>query len=132
MGGRAATANNFMSTTSSKAREVAEQAVASWFTDDGSNRCEGDRATLLDAITAAIEKVVGEATRQPVVNIQRQANVRLIAAAPDLLEACKELVASVERWNGGVEKIIGRVPKSGMFLDRAKAAIARAEGKDKP
>ena len=47
---------------------------------------------------------------------ENEANARLIAAAPELLEALKELTGHInERFSGGV-------------WDRARAAIAKAEG----
>jgi hypothetical protein len=49
------------------------------------------------------------------------ANARLIAAAPDLLEACKHLVAAIER---------GNVEMAEVAAESASAAIAKAEGKE--
>lgn len=47
-----------------------------------------------------------------------EANARLIGASPDLYEALKNLVASVESWNA-----------SGMALiDAGRAALAKATG----
>ena len=59
---------------------------------------------------------------------QRDANARLIAAAPELLEALKEQVRGAEwrqenepdNWNGADDEA----------LERARAAIEAAEGKD--
>lgn len=42
-------------------------------------------------------------------------NARLIAAAPDLLEACREVLDTVEEWPGELEQ-------------KVRAAIAKAEG----
>jgi hypothetical protein len=52
---------------------------------------------------------------------EAQANLRLIAAAPDLLAALGKLV---ERWDADE---IGQI--DGEFIDDARAAIAKAEGK---
>lgn len=54
------------------------------------------------------------------VEAQQIANARLIAAAPELLEACKALLALYQA-NG--------MPNSGGSYEMAKAAIAKAEGK---
>jgi len=51
---------------------------------------------------------------------EAEANARLIAAAPDLLEALKEMLSVWEEDD----------PAYGaMHADKARAAIARAEGK---
>jgi len=54
---------------------------------------------------------------------------RLREQNAELLAELKRLVASIENWNEAVQKIIGRVPDSGMFLDSARAVIAKVEGK---
>lgn len=59
------------------------------------------------------------------------ANRALIASAPELLEACKALLKSVEDWNQCIEKIVGRAPQTGTenALELCRAAIAKAEGR---
>ena len=52
-----------------------------------------------------------------VTTAEREANARLIAAAPELLEALEELLA--ETWINGA------------FADKARAAIAKAKGETK-
>jgi hypothetical protein len=53
-----------------------------------------------------------------------EANARLIAAAPDLLEACEVLLkAAPELWGDDIEKW----PR---LMDRVEAAIAKAEGRE--
>lgn len=55
-----------------------------------------------------------------------QADLRLIAAAPDLLEALKNLVEAhywADYWAGGGHHNADR------DIERARAAIAKAEGK---
>lgn len=49
------------------------------------------------------------------------ANARLIAASPDLLEALKQAVARIEFLNGADDSA----------MDRIRAAIAKAEGREK-
>ena len=53
-----------------------------------------------------------------------EANARLIAAAPELLEACEALARLCERFGVNPVTVSGG-PSS---LDRARAAIAKAEG----
>lgn len=55
---------------------------------------------------------------QPLPEEERQANAKLIAAAPELLAACKELFMQMRREGCGHQQM----------LDRALAAIAKAEG----
>lgn len=53
---------------------------------------------------------------------QRDANAALIAAAPDLLEACRKILAWGVRANAFVE------PEDGYLVDCLRAAIAKAKG----
>ena len=56
---------------------------------------------------------------------EAQANARLIAAAPELLEACKELVAVSEQ----APMMVARCgPWLCRIVRNARAAIAKAEG----
>ena len=59
-----------------------------------------------------------------------EANARLIAAAPDLLEACTELFKAFEQLLPGIGKIVCRdyanINEAPIL---ARAAIAKAEGK---
>jgi hypothetical protein len=55
--------------------------------------------------------------RDCVVEVRDEANARLIAAAPDLLEALKNLVAFLDDQDNF------------KFTEEARAAIAKAEGK---
>ncbi len=56
------------------------------------------------------------------------ANARLIAAAPDLLVACKTLQALIraraDRWSDSAAEIDGAIQQ----IEQARAAIAKAEG----
>ena len=51
----------------------------------------------------------------------REEDAALIAAAPDLLEACRYLMVMVESYSEGAQ--------SENCVDRARAAIAKATGK---
>ena len=56
--------------------------------------------------------------------IANEANARLIAAAPELLDACEALARLCERFGVNPVTVSGG-PSS---LDRARAAIAKAKG----
>ena len=58
----------------------------------------------------------------------KEANARLIAAAPDLLEACKCLQADLQ---GAIELLDGDVPSCWkQSIAESEAALAKARGKD--
>ena len=57
------------------------------------------------------------------------ANARLIAAAPDLLEACEFALLKLSLQEG--DKVLGG-SQWDEFKSKAKAAIAKAEGKNLP
>jgi hypothetical protein len=61
-------------------------------------------------------------------SISELANARLIASAPELLEACKALKALSERFKNGDRSgaIMGGIS---LAMDKALEAIAKAEGK---
>jgi hypothetical protein len=56
-----------------------------------------------------------------------EANARLIAAAPDLAEACRELIAAID---AGIQSrtLLECEGKPGSTMSRARAAIAKALG----
>ena len=58
------------------------------------------------------------------------ADARLIAAAPDLLAACKDMVDALDFTNTECQRVGSATPPDELcneFLDNAKAAIAKAE-----
>lgn len=59
---------------------------------------------------------------------EREANARLFAAAPDLLEANKQMLAMLEGWIS--EGSMNPQPRSEMMriMNEAQAAIAKARG----
>lgn len=56
--------------------------------------------------------------------VQRQIDARLIAAAPDLLEACRALTAEVPLWELNIRKDFSLINAHNCALK----AIAKAEG----
>jgi hypothetical protein len=60
---------------------------------------------------------------------EEEANVRLIAAAPDLLEACKQMIAKVTRIPSDDMSIENMMSDVSAELERMEAAIAKAEGR---
>jgi hypothetical protein len=62
---------------------------------------------------------------------EAEANARLIAAAPELLAACKDALAELEDWHNEIAKMClpgGYVPRTEQPIARLRAAIAKAEG----
>jgi hypothetical protein len=58
----------------------------------------------------------------------RQANARLIAAAPDLIEACSEIVAEWDEAHKGEDHRTG-IAAEPYGVKLARAAIAKAESR---
>lgn len=58
------------------------------------------------------------------------ANARLIASAPELLEACKDLIGQVEQAQKGFIRYIGS-PTMDFAIKQTEQAIAKAEGEVK-
>lgn len=57
-----------------------------------------------------------------------EANARLIAAAPELLEALTEMVIAMRRYEGDVDGGADVPPKHREMMSRANTAIAKAKG----
>ncbi len=83
---------------------------------NGTGRRREDMPPLPDILSAWGHDAWG-------INVSK-ADMRLIAAAPDLLEALSGLVAVIVNPGDGVEFEDGEVPA----LDKARAAIAKATG----
>ena len=64
-----------------------------------------------------------------VAEVYREADARLIAAAPELLAALREAVIEVTSVAGAVTPTTGMVLNAQDCLKRATAAIAKAEGR---
>ena len=62
------------------------------------------------------------------VTAENEANARLIAAAPDLLEALSELVAAGDYWLKADDEVKAML-RFGEADKAARAAIAKAEGR---
>lgn len=62
------------------------------------------------------------------VTAENEANARLIAAAPDLLEALKEILAAGESYVDSADEVKAML-RFGRANDAARAAIAKAEGR---
>ena len=75
-----------------------------------------DRACLIISGQAIIAPAPDSASRE-----EREANARLIAAAPELLEACKEALV--------IAKHLKHDADSWLYVELAKKAIAKAEGR---
>ena len=64
-----------------------------------------------------------------VAEVYQEADARLIAAAPDLLEALREAVIEIASVAGAVTPTTDMVINAHDCLKRAMAAIAKAEGR---
>jgi hypothetical protein len=63
-----------------------------------------------------------------------EANARLIAAAPELLDALKAAVRTIRTWHGlgttgGAEQLLWELYQASPEMKRINAAIAKAEGR---
>jgi hypothetical protein len=77
----------------------------------------------------AVAAVVG-----PVRTGTTEANARLIAAAPELLDALKAAVRTIRTWHGlgttgGAEQLLWELYQASPEMKRINAAIAKAEGR---
>ena len=90
-------------------------------TEDTGSRYGIDQSRFVYAISPSVPS----GNRLPAVanGPDRVANARLIAAAPEMLDALRSAVASMEKLVG-----LGRIPENMSGLRDARAAIAKAEG----
>lgn len=93
-----------------------------WIIDRDEALIHASESSRIDYIAMLGDEIndFGNSWDDPCMTDEVRANARLIAAAPDLLEALKELVGSAEYWSEY------NVPLG--IVDRMKAAIAKAEG----
>jgi hypothetical protein len=95
------------------------------FEENGGYDCMTDafKITAADETIAVIDQMhYGQATSDGLINKQAQANAALIAAAPEMYEALKQLLKSNYGQPSGV---IIHVPA----LNIARAALSKAESK---
>ncbi len=90
-----------------------------WTIRDNENGTLGIDATEPDGTPCQPARINGDATDSVYGPVTR-ANARLIAAAPDLLEACKEMATWIEQ-NGEARQ---------SAWQKGAAAIAKAEARD--
>lgn len=104
---------------------AAKHTAGPWRVDTGPK----SRGRVISVCKGFPQKPVAQATGQETVD-EREANARLIAAAPDLLEALKLCIKELRAVRHGS---VGGVPNDIALLiperiDVAEAAIAKAEG----
>lgn len=59
---------------------------------------------------------------------EQRAKAHLVAAAPNLLQACEEVLNEMRAWSG--EEEFNEIGLMKPMFDQLKAAIAKAKGKD--
>lgn len=93
------------------------------------NQCAkalGNGTVISSEASIEFMKLLPQEIRLHVGRLSREANARLIAAAPDLYEAAQELVAAMHRYEGWAE---ADAPIEHLeMMARAYAAIAKADG----
>lgn len=109
-------------TQSPKAGERTQHTPGPWKLEDESSTGPRGDASIHYDIPSVGSIYLGDVNikRDPELLETMQANARLIAAAPELLEALKELVEAI--WDGRLES-----EGAETFTDPARAAIAKAE-----
>ena len=98
-----------------------------WILRACSTNCNSGRRTLyvMNSLPDIDGKCVANVIAGPTSNPAWDANACLIAAAPDMLAACKELLAEVEH----AIRQAGYDPDNRESITQARAAIAKAEGR---
>ena len=87
---------------------------------------DGGRHTVAYVEGPGVSSAAGTYTRRLV---RGMANAQLIAAAPELLESVKDLVALVDRRNRGFDQTVSIGDLTEQLILRADYAIAKAEGR---
>lgn len=89
-----------------------------------------DNPCVKPAVQVAAFDGIGNRHLQVIIQSHvQEEDARLIAAAPELLEALSELVKVNEEHNEAVSKVLGTPPGwNDSYLDKARAAIAKAKG----
>lgn len=101
-----------------------------WSIQQSPQRHDGEFDFAVSAHGARIlAECFGRAADKVGTILPANANARLIAASPELLEALKGLVQINEQHNEAVGKIIKKpLTWKDSYLDAARSAIAKAEG----
>ena len=85
-----------------------------------------DIAIIFDAQSQVVCSVPKGSSNVPM--LERRANARLIAAAPELLEACLAMIEWDAREEDHAVDFYARMALCGAAFDKARAAIAAATG----
>lgn len=109
---------------------MSEHTKGPWFTFEHTDhsgmevgpRWDSDSEYLKDCVRAVCTIRAAKHTYPCEMSAEQQANAHLIAAAPELLDLLQVLLLDPER-------IAGFRHTDGTWMDRARAAIAKAEGR---
>ncbi|WP_322997908.1 hypothetical protein [Castellaniella sp.] len=97
-----------------------------WETESGVR----DRGGLI-CHTISPQRYPGQEDRFERETIERTANKKLIAAAPDMYEALKKLLADAEHVRDVALREVGIGMVNELALESARAALAKASGESK-
>lgn len=82
-----------------------------------------------DEKCVAVTKAQGKGVLWIKDNAENEANAHLIAAAPELLEVCKEIVRIEVKSAKEITEMSGYVPEKLVWWDQLQQAIFKAEGR---